>query len=728
MSNFDPITYSAVNKLKPEIGTMILVPDGFISDKYISAGSEYNSADFPLMSAAYPAGSVNVVSSSATVPTSVANTSTPLGTAIGCYNTGVADEYYVIFSNGDIYKIAGTSAPVFYKQLLDPADALAAINVQFLSDSLNDRVYVTTSTQTYYIDIMADFATVAVTFPGTFAPLHNTTLTNRPGINMQFLGGKYFTVGKLTPAATSLTVVTSTDGVTFIAEGTIPNLGTNLSQLLTGNTTVLFTTSNSTSYSSTNLTTWTLRDFSGPAGVTIAGYVKNTNTWIANYSSVTGFSTDNIGWTAKTPNFVGATRFISTNDAVLAVYNSGSTVFEINNATTWAVGKIPTEPFNSANGGFTWLVSNNASSVSSKLHCLQLPHTGTAAGAVVHKMYDLVLGQTSITNNYEKCYTRANINTTSYNQPVFLNDGLVGVMFDTTAFVTGLSALRGVRTADGGATWTPFTINVPPAIFISRFVQCVTDGTKFIVHSINNWQQFGISSNSGAHNLAMSTDGSSWTWSTNTTYQSSLGWDSVLLPAAAGSMVLHNSNGSSSMYTANSGDSWTASTSFNCVHRISDGAHAYLINPTTSSVKWTGTSWEVFSFPANASYSSTGVRVGATKFAVLINSTTTMFVYSRTDNIWTKITSPVAFAADSICSFHGDTFLIYNSGNLYYTTNCVNWSVKKNTAFTTLNKKFISGTSLLTNVVSASTDPNIRLFPPIVSSVVGAKWAIRAKK
>lgn len=726
MSNFDPITYSAVNKLKPELGTMQLVPDGFVSDKYISAGSEYNSADFPLMSAAYPAGSVTVTASSIAAPISIANATTTLGTAIGCYNTGIADEYYVIFTSGDIYKIVGSAAPVFYKQLLDPADVLATINLQFLSDSLNDRVYVSTSTQTYYIDIMADFATVAVVFPGTFAPAHNSTQTNRPGVNMQFFGGKYFTIGKLTTAATVLTIVTSDDGVNFVAGTSLPlAMGTAVSMFLTGNTTVLLATLGTTAYSSVDLITWTVQNFIGVAP-TIAGYAKNTNTWVANYSGVTGVSTDNLGWTAKTPNFLTASRFISTADAVLVVYTTSGTTHEINNTTTWAVSKIPTDAF-STNGGFTWLVSNNASSVSVKMHCTQMPHSSSASGAVIHKMYDFVLGQTSTTKIYEKSYTRPNLNTASYNQPVFLAGGLVGIMFDTTAFTISVLELRGVRTTDGGATWVPFTIAIPPSVFVSRFVQATTDGTKFIVHSLNNWQTYGISTTAGMHNLTTSTDGVAWTWSTNTVFSANVGLDSLLMPGDGGAMILLQNNGNM-IYSIDSGNNWITASGINGTHKIVSGSQSYVITPASASSKWVNNKWETFSFPANAAYSSSMFRVGLTKLAILVNSTTTMLIYSSVDNVWVKIAAPIAFTADMVCGFYDDIFLIYNSGNLYYTTNCVNWSVKKNTAFVTLNKRFISGSTLISTLVNTSTDPNIRLFPPITSPIAGAKWVIRAKK
>ena len=726
MSNFDPITYSAVNKLKPELGTMQLVPDGFVSDKYISAGSEYNSADFPLMSAAYPAGSVTVTASSIATPISIANTSIALGTAIGCYNIGVADEYYVIFTSGDIYKIVGSAAPVFYKQLLDPSDTLATINLLFLSDSLNDRVYVSTSTQTYYIDIMADFATVAVVFPGTFAPAHNSTLSNRPGINMQFFGGKYFTVGKLTTASTVMTIVTSDDGVNFAVGTTLTaDIGTAVTMFLTGNTLVSLCSSSTTFVTSTDLITWTVRNFTGVAP-TIAGYVKSTGTWVANYSGVTGVSTDGIGWTAKTPNYLGASRFISTADAVLAVYTSMNATYEINNATTWSISRTTADVF-STNGGFIWLVSNNASSVSIKMHCIQMPHNSTTAGALVHKIYDFALGQTTITKSYEKSYTRANLNTTAYNQPIFLTGGLVGIMFDTTAFVASLSELRGVRTTDGGATWAAFTIAIPPTVFISRFVQATTDGTKFIVHSLNNWQTSGVAASSGVHNLTTSSDGIAWTWSTNTIFSSGVGWDCTLMPVDSGSIVLNQSNGTT-IYSTDVGSSWLATTGLTGTLKIATGTQAYIITPASTSAKWVNNKWETFSFPANAAYSSSMFRVGLTKLAILVHNTTTMLIYSSVDNVWVKIAAPIAFTADMVCGFYDDIFLIYNSGNLYYTTNCVNWSVKKNTAFVTLNKRFISGSTLISTLVNTSTDPNIRLFPPITSPIAGAKWVIRAKK
>jgi len=226
MSNFDPITYSAVNQLKPFIGQPIMVPQNYYDDKYLETGTFVDPVAYPRL-AATMVGNTNPAETITVTPSSSLPTfSNVFPTALSQLGTiALTFEYnnrfYILFASTatSSYRLYGTtnsnlSTLTFIRSITQTEYNNITLPIGYKTPT-NNRIYLSTNK---YLDLAA-FANPSN--PNFLVDMVITGITNAAGWLVLFGNGIYVgtrLVGTTMPGGlNSNTIIYSSDGVNFTA-------------------------------------------------------------------------------------------------------------------------------------------------------------------------------------------------------------------------------------------------------------------------------------------------------------------------------------------------------------------------------------------------------------------------------------------------------------------------------------------------------------------------------
>ncbi|CAB4129442.1 hypothetical protein UFOVP116_9 [uncultured Caudovirales phage] len=733
MSNFDPITFSAVSKLKPEVGTMQLVPEGFISSKYLDSGAVFSPVDYPDLAAAfpnsYPSDVVATTYSLPYNPSSYGAIAQTLGTVVGVYSMdGTPDTHYIIFSTGKVYKSVAGSAPVFHKQITTPLGANAILQPNYVNPlAVNNRIYCGGSgaatayniwyPETYFIDLTQDFATVAVTVPRTTFSWRCVYTRYRAAT------GTYIALGFPNASGTTMAVCTSTDGITFTQVATGIAVNASILAGFTGSpTTWVLSTSSTGVFTSTDGLVWTTRTTT--AAFNSLAYSTGNSLFVASVAAVGGAlqtSPDGITWTSRpqtTPVCTTSISKVMTNGSdIIAVAQNGQTQYS--STGTAFVGKnIPTILY----GGGLFFTSYSASSDN------YLVYVGTILNTTNchYQTQKMTVANYNVATNPTNTglITKTNTTCLALEPPVFLANGLTGCSVEYTQSISSMYSISGYVTTDGGVNWSPMAINLDKLGYFY--------GAAMRASIIASDSKFYVIFNTGTGNstsvqMASSADGINWSFSavyTNTNQlQGLVAFKNKLYLLTSGGLFVSADDGNT--WSTVSGVSW------------SSGQVLYKTNSVIGLVNLTqytfnsidGVNWRTIWSLSQMSGVTQGYVTCGTDRMVVQNATnyTQMYELKGEEVAHTTYAIPAHRAEYQVV---GNSMLLYTGGYALVSNNFLNWkTVKigngiKLTGYSNNNDWAV----INDNFVKLSFDASSRQVPMVASTVNGAKWVVRAKK
>ncbi len=755
--SFDPITFSAVNKLKASVGSLMLVPEGFTSDKFLDTGVNFNESEYPDLAAALPnSNSTDITVSAYQVPynpSSLEAIVVKLGAVVHvCAVDSDPNTHYIIFGSGKVYISTNGETPVFYKQIITPAGISANIETSSIvnwgnfSNVVNNRIYVggvaggatypvnsTYTTETYYIDLLNDFATVAVNFPrATFGWKASHTA---------WRAGQYITLGNPisngTGNSAQLSICTSADGVNFSVVSTSTTLAASgVTAFAVSPTTAVFVNGSTTVNRSVDLLTWA----SSTTTVAVNNVVYNSTNGLFVASSGTAgaalfTSADSVAWTARAQGATACStpiiKLLVSGADTIAVAGVATNMLQTQystNGTTWTRRDVQVGLYNTRHHNGS-LFCTNLSNVSNNF----LVSVGTYANnnqqhyqcqKLPINSYNSVLDASTI-----KYINYSNVTCPNLTLPVFLADGLTGCVIEYSSTIPMyVNSISGYNTSDGGQTWTPFVYKfdeILPAdkkIVGLHSVKLVANDNKFFI-------SFNTNYNTLQFQLLKSSDGINWSMSQASTFTSAplhsslMGFKNYLYVYALNLMV-----------SADEGNTWqtvsNVGTYSASMQMYSTKTVAGIVDiANTSYLTTDGVNWKAVYY--NITGSSQGQLATSNDRAVAmnVNSTTVMQEMKPLDIISTPISVPnnknlVLQLADKNIVLHNTSGSALVSGDNGVSWSTVNLLNNKFTLISTLNSWCTIGATLY----KLGVDSSQKKVPKVNSTVPGAKWVIRAKK
>lgn len=726
--SFDPIIFAALNKLKPIVGSMEQVPSNFSSPDYLDAGSQYDPAEYPDLADVLSTGFNADKFVERTIPAFPSCYSTVGILVRVAFSNG--GNYYVVNSAGQVYKTTGTdwSTLAFYKQLTLPASYTSLVNVSVQ----NNRLYVTTAgtVAAYYFDLTdATLSTVTtVTMP-----------TASSGWKFKYANGLYLAINS-SVAGTS--IAGSDDGVTFTSRTATYTATYTPQGIEYGNGLwVIVTTGTSTNNVSTSPdgTTWTARSV-GTVGHKSIKFSSALTLFVTSANTAAGAfysSPDGITWTSRAQGTATGSVIL----ADLNVTDSGTFVTASLNSSTSSI-QVSTN-------GTTWVNRANVA-----------PLTNAQGNSLATAQQTLVVGDTILVfgqsgSNSQLCYTTtadvvtlgtikampATTNTTSVRAPVFITGNQVGLAMEVhpsvnTTFFQGL-AWNGIRTTDGGSTWSQIAITPPQPM---QFFGLVATPSRFFVYG----EVSHLSGpNTAGNNFisGTSTDGVTWTW--NVTANPSM------ITAAAANDVLLAASGSAlaTYYTSTDfGVTWTSRTA--PITTFSLRAHEsnfILFNTGGTSYVSTngGTSFVAMGAPTVASSTLGGFASSPGIAFYALNNSTAGYVSYDGGSTWSSRTLPANMTSAGAIQIANGWIMVHTGTGYIMRSNDdgLTWDTVKiglddayvfqwywQSTSTDGTKAYLGGLRTgTTGYYLESSDAHYSI-PMAVSAVSGTKWVVKAKK
>lgn len=505
--SFDAITFGAVNKLKPIVGSLQLVGKDFKTEgtRYIETGVEFDPAEYPKLAAVSEVGYKGDVfnemplaaySGTDTVLTALYST---LGYAKTSFILG--GETYVLFQYGQLYKTTNgdISTLEYFKSFVAAQVGNYPFNCSYASVQ-NNYLYLSLPHGVYRVDLAdTSFDSIeAVTVP--------TSMRTNGNIQVKYGNGLYLAIAT---GITGTSIGTSADGITFTSRSI--SLGSSLWNqrgIEYGNGIWVVTTSGTAAgnvSTSPDGVTWTQRS-AGTVGLNLVRYSSTANIFVAQAvgtASATGYytSVDGVTWTVRTR---ASTAFTYTHLEVSAL---GFISYSQASSGATAVIEFSAD-------GITWSSkTNGAFSSNSRL--------GVCWSAYPSDDRVLIIGFSYVAStnggNNAASYVVANGAFASYSTasdikgfgtgvlsaPLFITGDQIGLMVEQTnnsVSSYGARKVSGLRTEDGGATWQPFSYVLGTSIYTVYGVY--VSPSRFVVH-------YGAPNGNGY--ISTSVDGLTWT-------------------------------------------------------------------------------------------------------------------------------------------------------------------------------------------------------------------------
>jgi hypothetical protein len=753
---FDAVTYSAVQKLtKVDVGTAVLAPDSFASTDFLDAGTTFLSDDYPLLGSVI-APSFNGANWTAVPIIATYDVNGPStnggsqGRDLACTFIGpISGDTYFVWGSGIVYR-SRTSAPdvLEYVMRLTVTTTYPTIYGKATFTS-NNRLYWTTNngSATYYIDLSANenfTTTVTVTVPvaGRWRVHYN--------------GGLYLAINT---SSSGNTISSSSDGVTFTANIVTTFLATATPQdILYANGYWMIVTNGTTAatcacWSTTGLTgSWTNITL-GTSGYGAVAYSSTLDMWCVSSANTllasafyTSAATPNTTWTARSSNVSIANSLsyfqylVVTSDGGFAFANSG----------------VSTPIVKSANGTAWTTVTTNNSGYPIGVAFTGNPLLITLGLAAIGPSL-IAFGQRN-NQNSAVCYATSDDffvtlkalvqmtagtpgRTSSMTSITWLADDLVGFATEYTTnsgtIVNSALVLNGLKTTDGGLTWTsisiPTSTTIGGRLLVLNYCFITATNTKFVV--------IGNITNGSTVYTGVSSDLVTWTWTASASVYtlSSVG--------AVGEQIGINANGGTFNVTNDYGATFSAGgvtlSAQTLIHRPQIKSHYVYGSVTTGTVGYCavlmsspviigGPSSGAFYFGANP---ITGLMV------TVCSTTSTVYVSLDFGQSYTARVSPVLPV--SVAVYKNWIILVTSSGSTCRSNDYgVTWVMGpyiSGVPITTVNRFTLLTNPSNTKIYALGTamvdsgntlyisDATKRTIPPMSPPSSGFKWVVKAR-
>lgn len=744
--SFDAITNADVNSLKSPLGSMMLVPTAFTSSEYVDAGSSFSATTYPKLAELFPEmanpGAVNEVA----VPTFDHHAITAVyGNVVDGFTYN--GEYYVVTANTLFAYLFGTTGGdltkfKYIRKFPPSTNANTTISTNGVSVAATGRVYVS------YIQTLH-----TMTFAEAVDPSFNTwtvATTQTTGATWTIFGANGLYIGYRKNAAASSNVLQySTDGVTFTnVTGAFTSTYAAQDMAYGNGLFVIVTSGTSTNNIATSPDgiTWTARSVGtvGHRAVTYYGVfvaVPNATTATAFYTSP-----DGITWTSRTitngsPTTSSILQYVvGCASGFIAVSPVGSwaaatTLFVQTSADgiTWT-NKNAVNPFSTSTGGnpnanLRPLVFDNT---------LVVFGTSAANGSTPSLRYSM---STDLFATYTQ-YGMYGPDTSAARAPAWASS-THGIAIETSnsdsRFRFSTSTISALRTTDGGSTWEPMLINLNNTnVQIMDFF--AIDGR----YVLSGYYNTNIATIAGAFMFVSNDGGDTWTRSTGS-YRVTRDGNGTLYRAAdeTTSGVTYSLSRSKDY-----GASWTPAGSFS----VASGNAVAL----TRGMRLGAIVFDLTNNVARITQEDSLSFYGTTPFPVAV-TTSTMTIESAWDanrtaivvggsNIisityddgasWSGYTLPAQMPSNvQIAMVDGWIIICTNSNYIYRSRDGKAWDHVQVTSGLPagLNMSTNGATGYFGGINMATTGKFLAtktdyLIPPIVSSVSGAKWVVKAKK
>ena len=817
MSSFDPVTYSAVNQLKPFVGQPFLVSTNFINEKYVDTGQFIDPIVYPKLTANM-SGNTNPIASTTTNGVSY-NTGGAYGAAASTLGfIWLTFEYnnrlFVLFNNGtsttglgssSTFTLCGTS-----NSDLSTMSIIRTIPYNTCSFDLpngykgpvNNRIYlslnqivdlpafVDPNNANWLIDMQIAAPAASTTgwriafgngvYVGASGSSTNNVIYSSDGINFQVANGLYvgnpvgicFGAGKFvivtaTPSMFSdNTIVYSTDGINWTstrAGNTGTQVPANGFEYSPTAGCFAFTCQSAAFYyqKSVDGITWTEVPISMSSSLRPAGLFLLPD---GNFISSFGFySTDGENW----PNYYDATgrwlnpRFDMTfvsqagiNSAPF-VYTYHFTSFNyrfrsdqpgINFGSQMVV---LTSSFNTAPVSLTQytIVPGNQLSVTT------LPFPTGNWSTPVRVLNPIPTGSSLQMTQRTPIAFNGNICMSMQAGSVVFNNPASTPVNNITGYSYG--NLAGIRSTDGGQTWQNIVVSTPG--YPIRFATFAAAGGKF--HIMGFYESVRSPSLQFRTVIGTSTDGLNWTWSVQTTGQTtpapSSGTPTITVDKNGSTYywVVSDQSVSRVVYSSDLGQTWQSfgdSTGL-AVQSIVPGLNgAYIFYNGAGNMYWVSSSNAVRRFtnlPLTISSTTANSFGFSGNTLILYAGSSTMYYSSNNGISWSTYTVPSPTPSSGVNITIVDNTVIFQSSTssniLYYTSlsglSQQMWS--NTTPYSGLSLwPLIDNNDDLGYYAYSSSGPGYTFYlkatpaaqatyflPAMTSPVSGAKWVVKAK-
>ena len=762
MSNFDPITFSAVNKLKAPVGSLMMVPEGFTSNKFLDTGANFNAVDYPDLAEVFPTStSADITVTEVQVPynpSSLEALAIKLGPVVHvCALDSNPNAYYIIFGSGKVYVSNNEETPVFYKQITTPTGAQAVITVSTainwgnFSPIVNNRIYVGgvaggsthptsgVAAETYYIDLANDFATVAVNLPKHASGAYAFGWKSQ---HTCWRAGQYITLGNPIntggTAQAQLSVCTSSDGVNFSVVSTYATIGaSSVTGFAVSPSAAVVVTNATTVHRSVDLLTWTTS--TANSAINTVAFNPTNNLFIGAgvaVGSVLFSSIDGSSWTARTQGAVACTtpivKLLVNGADTIAVAGTSANALQTQhstNGTTWT-RKDTIIGLNNKNWSGSLFCTNMSAAANNFLVSVgtfqnnDLSHYQTQKLLVTS--YNLGMDPNSI-----KYINTSNVTCNSLTAPVFLADGLTGCVIENAqSFPIYVNSISGYATSDGGVNWSPFVYKLDGLSPADKKLATVFS-TKLVANDNKFYLGISTSVSSSSCQFLKSSNGLNWalsqvsSMSTVPTSGSLTGFKNILYIFANNLLM-----------SVNEGNTWTTvpGVSYNPNTQVllsSKQGLSIIDIANTTYMSDDGINWRQYPYMISGATQSTSAASNDERAITLNNNSSTLLYEVKPNEITCKtINTPTN--KNLILQLVQNCIVLHNTAGmaLVSSDNGVSWSTvkllnnNKFSAISSSNSWCVSGAVLYKLGVNTS----MKKVPRVISTVPGSKWVIRSKK
>lgn len=510
---FDPITFSAVQKLRDTVGAVKLFASNSQPDDYVASGTVFDSDVYPKLEEAYPGGFQGIQFSETTIPDSPSILSA-CGNALASCAVSYESEgkYYFIFQNSQgsnpilVYRSKSgydlSQGIEFYKELKLPHD-LATFNLRI--SLVDQKLYIGCGTSGAFRYFCYDSADSTLsTYTELIFPAATTVFNFIKGNGILLATSAN---GNLSIAGTMYR--STDDGASWTAGPTIAAVNSGMKIAFGAGLFVMVSPATTVAnvWRSADGVTWTA---SLVGNVGHASIARNDvlGMFITGPFNTGPYQTsaDGITWTARTSSGGSGSHKIKSNDAGAVIIGSwaiwSSGVINVSTNGTAYTAKHTTAPFLATLDNPTTAGGTQVEAIGPYLIVFCAANARTFSQFVYS--YSTDGGVTWASAIPLPPTSRAK----KYRAPAVASNGTIMLLEQFTIGTTATNTFSwtGVRSTDGGNTWNDVSIDTP--YLVSWHHIMTSEDNKFIAWGTTSASTLAA----GTLVTGYSTDGLTWTF------------------------------------------------------------------------------------------------------------------------------------------------------------------------------------------------------------------------